>query len=134
MGYRSNVAYTIRFVDDHDTNNEHSFYTFLLEAKANPQLRIALAEVEIDEKRHMFTFIATDVKWYESFPDVDSHMALVELAEEWASQVSEGKLFCKIGSAFLRIGEDVKDIEERFSGDYAPDWMSVSREICTDWL
>ena len=86
MGYRSDVAYTIRFVDDHDTNNEQSFYTFLLEAKANPQLQIALAEVEVDAKKQMFTFSANDVKWYESYPDVTSHMALVNLAEDWADR------------------------------------------------
>jgi len=133
MGYRSDVAYTIRFVDDHDTNNEQSFYTFLLEAKANLNCQIALAEVEINHKEKAFYFTANDVKWYDSFPDVDSHMALVELAEEWAEQVSQQKLHCKIGCAFLRIGEEAKDIEERFSGDYEHDWMSVSRSINTDW-
>ena len=133
MGYRSDVAYTIRFTDDHDTNNEQSFYTFLLEAKANPECQIALAEVEIDHKKQMFTFSANDVKWYETYPDVGSHMALVILAEEWANQMSEGKLNCKIGSMFLRIGEESKDIEERFCGDHEHSWMSVSRSINTDW-
>jgi hypothetical protein len=133
MGYRSDVAYTIRFVDDHDTNNEQSFYTFLLEAKANPQLQIALSEVEVDAKKQMFTFSATDVKWYESYPDVASHMTLVHLAEDWADQVSQQKLHCKRGVMFLRIGEEAKDIEERFSGDYEHDWMSISRSINTDW-
>ena len=133
MGYRSDVAYTIRFVDDHDTNNEQAFYTFLLEAKANPKLQIALAEVEIDEKRHMFTFTDTDVKWYDSYPEVDSHMALVSLAEDWSCQVSEGKLNCLIGVVFLRIGEDTNDIEERYQGDYEHSWLSVSRSINTDW-
>jgi hypothetical protein len=52
MGYRSDVAYTIRFVHDHDANNVQSFYTFLMEAKANPHLRRShLAEVEIDHKK-----------------------------------------------------------------------------------
>ena len=134
MGYRSDVAYTIRFVDDHDTNNEQSFYTFLLEAKANPKLQIALAEVEVDEKRQTFTFSATDVKWYEdNYPDVISHMALVNLAEDWADQVRNEKLHCKIGVMFLRIGEETEDIEQRFNGDYDHEWMSVSRQIITDW-
>ena len=134
MGYRSDVAYTIRFTDDHDTNNMQSFYTFLLKAKANPKIQIALAEVEVNEKNQTFTFNAESVKWYETYPDVISHMELINLAEDWSCQVSEGKLNCKIGAMFLRIGEEANDIEERFSGDYAPDWMSVSREICTDWL
>ena len=133
MGYRSDVAYTIRFVDDHDTNNEQSFYTFLLEAKANPKLQIALAEVEVDEKKQTFTFNAESVKWYETYPDVISHMALVHLAEEWADQVREGKLHCKIGVMFFRVGEETEDIEERFNGDYDHEWMSVSRQIITDW-
>ena len=133
MGYRSDVAYTIRFVDDHDTNNEQSFYTFLLEAKANPKCQIALAEVEIDSKKQMFTYYESDVKWYENYSDVGSHMALVSLAEDWASQVLEGKLNCKIGSMFLRIGEDTDDIEQRYNGDYDHEWMSVSRSINLDW-
>lgn len=133
MGYRSDVAYTIRFVHDHDTNNEQSFYTFLLEAKANPQLQIAISEVEIDHKKQEFNFTATDVKWYDNYPDVMSHMALVKQAEDWSCQVSEGKLHCKIGSMFVRIGEDATDIEEQFSGDYDHEWMSISRQIITDW-
>ena len=133
MGYRSDVAYTIRFTDDHDTNNEQSFYTFLLEAKANPQLQIAIAEVEIDHKKQEFNFTATDVKWYDNYPDVMSHMALVKQAEDWSCQVSEGTLPCKIGSMFVRIGEEANDIEERFNGDYSHDWISTSRQIITDW-
>ena len=133
MGYRSDVAYTIRFTDDHDTNNEQSFYTFLLEAKANPNCQIALAEVEVSAKKHTFTFNAESVKWYDNYPDVMSHMALVHLAEDWSCQVREGKLHCSIGVMFLRVGEDTTDVEERFNGDYDHEWMSVSRQITTDW-
>jgi len=133
MGYRSDVAYTIRFVNDHDTNNEQSFYTFLMEAKANPKCQIALAEVEIDHKKQAFYFSAKDVKWYENYPDVMSHMALLHLAEDWAKQVREGTLHCSIGSMFLRAGEETNDTEERYEGDYDHDWMSVHREITIDW-
>ena len=133
MGYRSDVAYTIRFTDDHDTNNEQSFYTFLLEAKANPNCQIALAEVEVSAKKHMFTFNAENVKWYDNYPDVMSHMALVHLAEDWTKQVREGMLHCSIGVMFLRVGEDATDIEECFYGDYDHEWMSVSRQVITDW-
>ncbi len=133
MGYRSDVAYTIRFVDDHDANNEQSFYTFLMEAKANPRCAIALAEVDIDYKRKRFSFTADSVKWYESYPDVDSHNALFEQAKEWVQQYLEGKLHCTIGAIFTRVGEDSNDIEESAWGDYDWDWISVSRQIITDW-
>ena len=133
MGYRSDVAYTIRFTDDHDTNNEQSFYTFLLEAKANPNCQIALAEVEIDHKNKAFYYSARDVKWYENYPDVMSHMALLHQAEDWAEEVRKGKLHCSIGSMFLRAGEETNDTEERYHGDYDHDWMHMSRQVITDW-
>ena len=133
MGYRSDVAYTIRFVDDHDTNNSQSFYTFLAEAKTKPACAIALAEVEVDSARQRFTFTAEEVKWYDSYPDVASHHALLELAGDWAKQVFEGKLHCRIGSVFVRVGESTDDIEEIFAGDYGYDWISIERKISTDW-
>ena len=133
MGYRSDVAYTIRFVDDHDTNNDQSFYTFLMEAKTDPRCAIALAEVDIDYKRKRFSFTANDVKWYESYPDVDSHNALFEKAQEWVKQVHQQALHCTMGAIFTRIGENTDDVEEIAVGDYDLDWISVSRQIITDW-
>jgi hypothetical protein len=133
MGYRSDVAYTIRFVDDHDTNNEQSFYTFLMEAKANPKCQIALAEVEIDHKKQAFYFSANDVKWYETYPEVASHDALIAQARSWVQQHLEGKLNCTIGVIFTRVGEDSNDVEEIAEGEYDWDWVRVSRQIITDW-
>ena len=133
MGYRSDVAYTIRFTSDHDTNNVQSFYTFLLEAKANPHCAVALSEVEVDEKCQRFTFSADSVKWYDGYPDVVSHTALFNLARDWAQQMEEGKLNCTIGAMFIRVGEDTDDIEQFVVGEYDWDWMSVCREIVTDW-
>ena len=133
MGYRSDVAYTIRFVDDHDTNNHQSFFTFLAEAKADPRCAIALTEVTINEKRQEINFNAEDVKWYESYADVDSHTALFDQARSWAEQVREGTLHCSIGLIFMRIGESTDDIEEIAEGDYNWEWMRISRQIITDW-
>ena len=133
MGYRSDVAYTIRFVSDHDTNNEQSFYTFLMEAKANPRCAIALSEVEIDHKHQRFNFNAEDVKWYDMYPEVRSHNALFNQAQDWAQQALEQKLLCSIGAIFTRIGENTDDVEENAVGDYDWDWVRVSRQIITDW-
>ena len=133
MGYRSDVAYTIRFTDDHDTNNEQSFYTFLAEAKANPQCAIALAEVEIDTKRQRFNFSAEGVKWYENYPEVISHTALFAQARSWADQMSQEKMFCRIGAIFMRLGDELDDCEEIGAGDYDWEWIRVSRQIVTDW-
>ena len=133
MGYRSDVAYTIRFVDDHDTNNEQSFYTFLMEAKANPRCAIALSEVEIDHKHQRFNFNAEDVKWYDNYPDVDSHNALFAQARDWVQQTLDQQTHCSLGAIFTRIGENTDDMEEIAVGDYDWDWVRISRQIITDW-
>lgn len=133
MGYRSDVAYTIRFVDDHDTNNHQSFFTFLMEAKADPRCAIALSEVSIDEGRQEINFSVSSVKWYESYADVDSHTVLFDQARAWVDQVREGTLHCKIGAIFSRVGESTDDIEEIAIGDYDWEWIQISRQIITDW-
>ena len=112
MGYRSDVAYTIRFVDDHDTNNRQSFYTFLAEAKSKPLYAYAMKEVEIDERKFRINYLAEGTKWYDGYAEVESHMALFGLAQEWCAQVNEGMLNCKIGTVFIRIGENTDDITE----------------------
>jgi hypothetical protein len=120
-------------VHDHDANNDQSFYTFLMEAKANPDCQIALAEVEVDYKNKRFNFNAEDVKWYDMYPEVRSHNALFNQAQDWAQQALEQKLLCSIGAIFTRIGENTDDVEENAVGDYDWDWVRVSRQIITDW-
>jgi hypothetical protein len=133
MGYRSDVAYTIRFVDDHDTNNHQSFFTFLAEAKADPRCALALEQVDIHESRQEINFSAEDVKWYESYVDVISHTALFDQARSWVDQTLQQQLVCTIGAIFMRIGESTDDVEEIAVGDYNWDWMHISRQIVTDW-
>ena len=127
------MAYTIRFVDDHDTNNHQSFFTFLMEAKADPRCAIALKEVSIDEGRQEINFSLTDVKWYESYADVDSHTALFDQAQSWVDQMLQQQLHCKIGAIFMRIGESTDDVVEIAVGDYNWEWVRISRQIITDW-
>ena len=133
MGYRSDVAYTIRFTSDHDTNNVQSFYTFLAEAKSNPAYALALEEADIDEKRQRINFHATSIKWYESYVNIASHNALVEMARLWCTEVLEGRLHCSIGVMFLRVGEDTSDIDIMNAGAYDYEWVYTSRQIIMDW-
>jgi hypothetical protein len=128
MGYRSDIAYTIRFEGDEDEKNRQSFFTFLAEAKSKDEYKIALEEVDIDEKRLRFSYKIQSVKWYESFPDVQSHDKFFALGAEYAAG-----LITPIAGSFLRVGEDSSDIEERSFGDFDHDWVQVSREIMTDW-
>ena len=126
MGYRSDVAYTIRFVHEDDTNNKQSFYTFIAEAKVSAAALCFTTPntpswvFEVDEKQYQINFYADHVKWYESFSDVQAHEALLALASH-------------IGYAFVRIGEESNDIEERLSESADWSWVSVGRSIERDW-
>jgi len=134
MGYRSDVAYTIRFTSDHDEKNKQSFFTFLAEAKSKAATAACFgeqewAEFQIDEARFRINFAADYVKWYESYPDVACHEALISLAKEWADESDNPE----IGYRFVRIGEDADDIEQKEGGDADWDWVQVERTIRRDW-
>ena len=130
MGYRSDVAYTIRFVSDHDEKNKQSFYTFLAEAKSKAATAHCFTEVEVDEVRLRINFAVDDVKWYPSYPDVACHEALLDLADEWANDESNNS---EVAYRFVRIGEEPEDIETKTGGDASWDWVNVHRSIERDW-
>ena len=136
MGYRSDVAYTIRFTTD-DERAKQSFYTFLAEAKAKAATAPCFgeevrswSEFTVDEGRLRISFFANDVKWYETYPDVKCHEALIELADEWANDEDNHS---EIAYMFVRIGEENDDIEEKQGGEYDFDWLRVCRSIDRDW-
>ena len=134
MGYRSDVAYTIRFVHEDDTNNKQSFYTFLAEAKANAATAACFgeqgwAEFQIDEANFRINFFAEGVKWYESNADVQCHEALLSLANEWDEDEDN---HAHIAYQFVRIGEESDDIEDKRS-ESADDWIYLERSISRDW-
>ena len=132
MGYRSTVAYTIRFVSEDDKVNRHAFYTFLAEAKAKDETAGCFTDdesFEVDEAKLEFRFFADYVKWYESYPEVACHEALMYLSKEWADDDHEA-----IGGAFARIGEEMEDTVEEVWGHGEYDWISVSRSMNCDWM
>ena len=74
MGYRSDVAYVIKF-DDTDTRD--NFVTLML-AKNEPIVTQAINECEYGYKNcPIITFVQHSVKWYESFEDVQAHLQIM---------------------------------------------------------
>ncbi len=132
MGYRSEVAYTIRFSGEDDTKVKQSFYTFLAEAKANPDIAGCFSDDEehfkVIEATYTINFHADDVKWYESYEDVQCHEALMKQALAWIDDGNE----C-IGYIFARIGEEVNDTEQNYGGNWDDDWLYLKRELVLDW-
>ena len=143
MGYRSTVAYTIRFIpQSYDKPEEstdlvkakESFYTFLAEAKAKEETALCFSPDEdlafkVNEDDLMITFFADGVKWYESYPDVQCHESLMMLSREWAD---DGNAF--IGGAMARIGDDMEDCTEECWGQGDYEWCSIKRYMECDWI
>jgi len=142
MGYRSTVAYTIRFIPKHspDTDDieeerkaKSSFYLFLAEAKANVDTSLCFTDTDcfvVDEVKLQIRFFADGVKWYEGYPDVQCHEALIELSKSWADDDTSNPY---IGGAFARTGEDTTDIIEETWGQGDYDWVGVNRSVYVDW-
>jgi hypothetical protein len=139
MGYRSTVAYTIRFIAKHSPDTDDieeerkakaSFYTFIAEAKAKETTAGAFTDedLKVDEEKLAIYFYAGDVKWYEDYPDVACHECLMGLAREWADEND-----C-IGGAFARIGEELDDTIEEVWGEGEYDWVNIYRTMHCDWM
>ena len=143
MGYRSTVAYTIRFTpipdpqavdgaeyaDAFDVKQcKESFYTFLAEAKVKFSGALEDSGMNIDESNMAINFLAYDVKWYESYEDVKVHEDLVQLSKEWVDMENK-----HIGGIFMRIGEEMDDMVEEGWGEHDWDWMRIHRQIEVDW-
>lgn len=116
MGYRSDVGYVIKFPNE-DALNAFKVST-LFEDK---ELRDALAECET--RNLAITFHAESVKWYESYPYVDSHERLLSAACEEPFNA---------GVRFIRVGEEYDDVEVRDMGDDRLDayaYITVHRSL-----
>lgn len=127
MGYRSDVGYVIRFKDI-DTMKR-----FVAVHAINEHTREALEDCKVcigpsspcPPELH---FDANCVKWYESFDDVKAHESLLDFLDDNGSEYGAGY-------KFVRIGEEIDDIEQRYGGDdeYIPwDALFVNRSIAWD--
>jgi hypothetical protein len=121
MGYRSNVAYKIKFFD------KATMALFLAEAKSKEEYRKALDDkLEIDEEKLQIKYEADSVKWYDDNEWVQSHEALINLAKEYRDGDEK-----ELEYAFARIGEEDGDVET-YASEHGYDMVWVSRQILID--
>ena len=62
-------------------------------------------------RRLIFEFRATNVKWYDSYPDVKMHDRLLEFIDDTYHDGGN------IGWKFIRVGEEHGDVDEKDGGD-----------------
>lgn len=122
------------------------FYTFLAETKARTQTMKAWDDevkdskyiktgervkwggaLEVDYEQQLIKFRAEDVKWYDHYPDVDCHNAMIDLAEEYIAgddineETNERNNGDYMSYTFVRIGEDSNDVETKSGGTQETD-------------
>ncbi len=123
MGYRSDVAYVIKF-DDIQTRDA---YVTLMLAHDDENIRKAIEDCEYNDKDDpVITFKETDVKWYPSFPDVQAHTFIYKNAHELG-----------MGSyRFLSVGEDGAEYEDHdtiHDGHDLYEYMHTSHTLITEF-
>ena len=120
MGYRSEVAYVIRFGSKTDMDT----FVALQLTKADEWITQALKElsvVDADQPNPVLYFYADSVKWYDGYKDVEAHKTLMNEVVE---------LFPDAGWHFIRCGEETDDITDECDGgdtDLTWEYLTINR-------
>jgi hypothetical protein len=104
MGYRSDVLLAVAFDSKEERDEVWAVYCM------NPNVQqhnLAEAwETHDGDECFMLWYQATDVKWYESYEDVQGFEHMLELVEKFGEERDFNYAGCK-----LRIGENTDDAE-----------------------
>ena len=134
MGYRSEVAIVIQ-TDNTKSEDVKGWHLFIAELKANPKCDIAMEQIGsqyldnggIDMKTCCLYVDFSETKWYDSYEDVQSYLAIMEIAKTWCNADRQDTQLTPMSMAFLRVGEESSDIEEEFYGDLGSGLAYTSR-------
>lgn len=122
MGYRSDVAYVVKF----ESIEKRDAYVALCLAKNDPFITSAIEEdcVYDNKEDPIITFKATDVKWYQDFPDVKAHQFIYTQARE----LDMG------GYRFVAVGEDgAEDYDEEDMDFDLSDYIYAVHQLNTSF-
>ena len=107
MGYRSEVAYVIRFKD----KAMRELFINLQRAKADTAINEALSElVEVEDC--LLGYHADHVKWYEGYEGVKAHETLMSDSIDMFNQDED-----IVGWRFVRLGEESNDTIQEEDGN-----------------
>ena len=99
MGYRSEVAYVIRFAN----KEMRELFVSLQRAKADKAINEALSElVEVEDC--LLGYHADHVKWYDGYAEVNAHYTLMKDSIDMFNQDED-----IVGWRFVRLGEEGND-------------------------
>ena len=120
MGYRSDVAYVIRF----ETAEQRDTFVELVKHR-NDGMSEAIKECETRYEQPIITFEVEDVKWYSDFDDVKAHHAILD----WAIELYKGS-----GYRLVQVGEDgAEESNQDGDADDIWDYIYTSHSLNTEF-
>ena len=129
MGYRSNVAYVIRFKD----KAQCEAFLALQLAKADKWITEAIGELtRVNE--NVLGFHHDHVKWYDDFDDVKAHLVLMHDSIDLFNETPDGKELPydeQTGYRFIRLGEEDDDnvVEEEGNSEQLYEYIEWYRNV-----
>jgi len=121
MGYRSDVAYVIRF----NTVEQRDTFVELVKHRNETLWTEAIDACETKYEQPIITFEAEDVKWYDSYDDVRAHHAMLD----WAIELYEGA-----GYRIITLGEDgAEESNQDGDADDLWDYIYTSHSLNTEF-
>ena len=125
MGYRSDVAYVIKFNDIETRDN----YITLMLAKNDKHITEAVNDCEYRyDDDPIITFESQSVKWYPDFDDVKAHRALMHDAVEIYGEEKGGRY------RFISVGEDgAEDFDESDDEGDLYDYITTVHAVQTSF-
>jgi hypothetical protein len=107
MGYRSEVAYVIRFAN----KEMRELFVSLQRAKADPHINEALNELaEVEDC--LLGYHADHVKWYDGYEEVKAHHTLMSDSIDMFNEDED-----IVGWRFVRLGEETEDNIQEEAGN-----------------
>ena len=107
MGYRSEVAYVIRFAN----KEMRDLFVSLQRAKADKHINEALNEL-VEVENCLLGFHADHVKWYEGYEGVEAHHTLMKDSIDMFNEDED-----IVGWRFVRLGEESDDNVQEEDGN-----------------
>jgi hypothetical protein len=122
MGYKSQVAFYIKGPTEHITTILTTIRLTLVDPPSDPSYCLLKVTHDNDGVSRICMYEA-DTKWYSSFEGVQYLEEVWDIAQQYEADYGE------LSGAFIRIGEDDKDIETRYFGADPYGLLSVYRTI-----
>ena len=119
MGYRSDVAIAIH------KDLQGDFLTFLKSTELMAEIFGDMSDFELDKDYQgdgHWLFTANSIKWYTNFDDYKDIQVFEDFMDAMEEEEEKREKY-----RFLRIGEELEDIEYR--GDWWESELYVKREI-----